>query len=135
MSLSNTCGMQRETQLANGQVGAVLYLPKVVFVLIVRQVLRLPLISFSCPTTGQQLAECSLYGIRVYKTGAVLAPHVDRMPLVSSAIINVDQDGTLGFVVMVYKDIICLTCVSRFFFAGMFQSTSHGTCKARVVSR
>ena len=42
--------------------------------------------------TGQQLAECSLYGIRVYKEGAVLAPHVDRLPLVSSAIINVDQD-------------------------------------------
>mmetsp|Transcript_26214 Transcript_26214/g.46232 ORF Transcript_26214/g.46232 Transcript_26214/m.46232 type:complete len:441 (-) Transcript_26214:94-1416(-) len=42
--------------------------------------------------TGQQLAECSLYGIRIYKEGAVLAPHVDRLPLVSSAIINVDQD-------------------------------------------
>jgi prolyl 4-hydroxylase len=42
--------------------------------------------------TGQQLAECSLYGIRVYKEGAMLAPHVDRLPLVASAIINVDQD-------------------------------------------
>lgn len=42
--------------------------------------------------TGQQVAECSLYGIRIYKEGAVLAPHVDRLPLVSSAIINVDQD-------------------------------------------
>lgn len=42
--------------------------------------------------TGQQLAECSLYGIRIYKENAVLAPHVDRLPLVSSAIINVDQD-------------------------------------------
>ena len=70
--------------------------------------------------TGQRLAECSLYGkqctnsqsisfglvshhltyfalftfsgIRVYKEGAVLATHVDRLPLVSSAIINVDQD-------------------------------------------
>jgi prolyl 4-hydroxylase len=39
-----------------------------------------------------QLAECSLYGIRIYKEGAVLASHVDRLPLVSSAIINVDQD-------------------------------------------
>lgn len=38
------------------------------------------------------MAECSLYGIRVYKEGAVLAPHVDRLPLVSSAIINVAQD-------------------------------------------
>jgi len=42
--------------------------------------------------TGQRLAECSLYGIRVYKSGAILAPHVDRNPLVASAIINVDQD-------------------------------------------
>lgn len=42
--------------------------------------------------TGQKLAECSLYGIRVYKEGHMLAPHVDRLPLVSSAIINVDQD-------------------------------------------
>jgi hypothetical protein len=42
--------------------------------------------------TGQQLAECSLYGIRVYTEGAILATHVDRLPLVSSAIINVDQD-------------------------------------------
>jgi hypothetical protein len=42
--------------------------------------------------TGHQMAECSLYGIRVYREGAVLAPHVDRLPLVSSAIINVDQD-------------------------------------------
>ena len=42
--------------------------------------------------TGQQLAECSLYGIRIYHEGSMLAPHVDRLPLVSSAIINVDQD-------------------------------------------
>ena len=42
--------------------------------------------------TGQRLAECSLYGIRIYEEGAVLAPHVDRNPLISSAIINVDQD-------------------------------------------
>jgi prolyl 4-hydroxylase len=42
--------------------------------------------------TGQDLTQCSLYGIRVYKDGAMLAPHVDRLPLVSSAIINVDQD-------------------------------------------
>lgn len=42
--------------------------------------------------TGEELTQCSLYGIRVYYEGAVLAPHVDRLPLVSSAIINVDQD-------------------------------------------
>jgi len=42
--------------------------------------------------TGQELTTSSLFGIRVYKEGAVLAPHVDRLPLVSSAIINVAQD-------------------------------------------
>merc|ERR1712029_137962 len=42
--------------------------------------------------TGENLTKCSLYGIRVYTEGAVLAPHVDRLPLISSAIINVDQD-------------------------------------------
>jgi prolyl 4-hydroxylase len=42
--------------------------------------------------TGEELTECSLYGIRIYHEGAVLAPHVDRLPLVSSAIINVAQD-------------------------------------------
>ena len=42
--------------------------------------------------TGQELTECSLYGIRVYKKDSILATHVDRLPLVSSAIINVAQD-------------------------------------------
>eukprot|EP00978_Attheya_sp_CCMP212_P000967 scaffold2027_cov52-Attheya_sp.AAC.2 len=42
--------------------------------------------------TGEELEQCSLYGIRVYTEGAMLATHVDRMPLVSSAIINVAQD-------------------------------------------
>merc|ERR1712151_199412 len=42
--------------------------------------------------TGEELTQCSLYGIRVYEEGAILATHVDRLPLVSSAIINVDQD-------------------------------------------
>jgi len=28
--------------------------------------------------TGHKQAECSLYGIRIYKEGAMLAPHVDR---------------------------------------------------------
>lgn len=42
--------------------------------------------------TGQELKECSLYGIRIYTEGSVLNSHVDRLPLVSSAIINVAQD-------------------------------------------
>jgi len=41
---------------------------------------------------GRSLETTSLYGIRVYHEGAILATHVDRLPLVSSAIINVDQD-------------------------------------------
>ena len=42
--------------------------------------------------TGMELKPTSMYGIRVYTEGAVLNPHVDRLPLVSSAIINVAQD-------------------------------------------
>ena len=42
--------------------------------------------------TGVELSPTSLYGIRVYTEGAVLAPHVDRIPLVISAIVNVAQD-------------------------------------------
>jgi prolyl 4-hydroxylase len=42
--------------------------------------------------TGEEVTQCSLYGIRMYNEGAVLSPHVDRLPLVSSAIINVAQD-------------------------------------------
>ena len=41
---------------------------------------------------GQDLQPCMMHGIRVYTEGAVLAPHVDRLPLVSSAIINIAQD-------------------------------------------
>jgi hypothetical protein len=36
--------------------------------------------------TGQMLSPVSLYGIRVYHNNSILAPHVDRMPLVISAI-------------------------------------------------
>jgi hypothetical protein len=42
--------------------------------------------------TGQELRKCSLYGVRIYTEGSVLSTHVDRLSLVSSAIINVDQD-------------------------------------------
>lgn len=42
--------------------------------------------------TGVELSPSSLYGVRVYQEGAVLAPHVDRNPLVISAIVNVAQD-------------------------------------------
>lgn len=42
--------------------------------------------------TQQTLVLTSLYGIRVYGSNAILSPHVDRLPLVSSAIINVAQD-------------------------------------------
>lgn len=42
--------------------------------------------------TGMELQQTSMYGIRIYTTGAVLSPHVDRNPLISSCIINVAQD-------------------------------------------
>jgi len=42
--------------------------------------------------TEQELGKISMYGIRMYTSNAVLAPHVDRMPMVTSAVINVAQD-------------------------------------------
>ena len=42
--------------------------------------------------TNMELKPSSQYGIREYTRGAVLSPHVDRIPLVSSCIINVAQD-------------------------------------------
>ena len=42
--------------------------------------------------TGQRLKGCSLYGVRVYTSESVLHTHVDRVPLISSAILNVGQD-------------------------------------------
>lgn len=52
--------------------------------------------------TGQKLRPSSLYGVRVYKRGAMLASHVDRLPLVTSAIINVAQDVEDPWPVEVY---------------------------------
>lgn len=42
--------------------------------------------------TGMEIEPTSQYGIRMYTDGAILSPHVDRLPLVSSCIINVAQD-------------------------------------------
>jgi len=39
-----------------------------------------------------ELIPASLYGIRIYREKSILAPHVDRLPLVISAIVNVAQD-------------------------------------------
>ena len=36
---------------------------------------------------------CNEMGIREYTEGAMFAPHADRMPLITSAIINVAQEG------------------------------------------
>ena len=42
--------------------------------------------------TGMEQKATSMYGIREYTSGALLSPHVDRLPLVSSCIVNVAQD-------------------------------------------
>lgn len=42
--------------------------------------------------TSEELQPVSMYGIRVYGDGAIMLPHVDRLPLVASAMINVAQD-------------------------------------------
>jgi len=42
--------------------------------------------------TDQHLRPTSLYGMREYSEGALLAPHVDRFPLIVSAIVSIDQE-------------------------------------------
>ena len=51
---------------------------------------------------GLELTVTSLYGVRVYTEGAILAPHVDRNPLITSSIINVDQDVDEPWPIEVY---------------------------------
>ena len=51
---------------------------------------------------GHQIKPTSMYGIRVYTKGAILATHVDRLPLVSSCIINVAQDVNEPWPIEVY---------------------------------
>lgn len=52
--------------------------------------------------TGMRQSISSVYGIRVYHDGAILTPHVDRLPLVSSAILNVAQDVDEDWLLEVY---------------------------------
>jgi hypothetical protein len=52
--------------------------------------------------TGHKLKPTSLYGIRLYHHGAILATHADRLPLVTSCIINVDQDVNEPWPIEVY---------------------------------
>jgi prolyl 4-hydroxylase len=52
--------------------------------------------------TGMEVQPISLYGIRVYTEGAILSPHADRLPLVSSAIVNIAQDVDEDWVLEIY---------------------------------
>lgn len=52
--------------------------------------------------TGQPESSTSVYGIRIYHNQSILTPHVDRLPLVSSAILNVDQDVDEPWILEVY---------------------------------
>lgn len=52
--------------------------------------------------TNEDLEPTSLYGIRVYTNGSILLPHVDRLPLVSSAMICVAKDVDEDWPVEIY---------------------------------
>jgi prolyl 4-hydroxylase len=52
--------------------------------------------------TGMKQSSTSVYGIRIYHNQSILTPHVDRLPLVSSAIINVAQDVDEDWLLEVY---------------------------------
>jgi prolyl 4-hydroxylase len=46
--------------------------------------------------TGQKVVESGFYGIRIYTKDSIIPTHVDRLPLVSSLIINVFQEDMEG---------------------------------------
>ena len=50
--------------------------------------------------TQQQLKPVSLYGIRFYHNNSILAPHVDRMPLISSCISKLHIQKVLSSTVL-----------------------------------
>ncbi|CAB9529888.1 Ankyrin Repeat [Seminavis robusta] len=52
---------------------------------------------------GQDVTPVSMYGIRVYTNGSLLVPHVDRLPLVASAMINVAQEVEEDWPMEVYS--------------------------------
>lgn len=52
---------------------------------------------------GHKIYPTSMYGIRIYTNNSVLATHVDRLPLVTSCIINVDQDVDEDWPIEVYS--------------------------------
>jgi prolyl 4-hydroxylase len=52
--------------------------------------------------TQQELQPSSLYGIRIYHENAIMMPHVDRLPLVVSAMLNVAQDTEEDWPLEVY---------------------------------
>ena len=52
--------------------------------------------------SAKSFSRSSLYGIRVYLSDSILATHVDRDPLITSAIINVAQDVDENWPVELY---------------------------------
>jgi prolyl 4-hydroxylase len=52
-------------------------------------------------SSNTPLIPTSLYGIRVYGNNSILAPHVDRIPLIVSAILNIDQDVETPWILQV----------------------------------
>ncbi|CAJ1968020.1 unnamed protein product [Cylindrotheca closterium] len=55
--------------------------------------------------TGQELRPVSLYGIRLFHNGSSLAPHMDRNPLISSAIMY-GHEGAVTNVTMAPGDMV-----------------------------
>lgn len=52
---------------------------------------------------GQKIYPTSQYGVRLYSEGSILSTHVDRLPLVASCIVNVDQDLDEPWPIEVYS--------------------------------
>jgi len=84
--------------------------------------------------TDEDLEPTSLYGIRVYTNNSILLPHVDRLPLVSSAMICVAKDLDEEWPMEICKSFLrvclyivvgCFSCVFPIFLSDDHNGVAH----------
>jgi prolyl 4-hydroxylase len=77
---------------------------------------------------GQKLTPVSLYGVREYHRGSLLAPHVDRMPLITSAISTLLLCWTCVCGIVALTRIPCLTPSVAFISCNLIYIVLHSQC-------
>lgn len=85
--------------------------------------------------TDEDLEPTSMYGIRVYTDGAILLPHVDRLPLVSSAMVCVAKDVDEDWPMEICKWFLVSSLPDRGGFFGSFPRGCRMTLLDKYASK